>query len=208
MSSTKTPSVQDDLAFMRALVDGGSGRVSAAFGETYLAAGLIYGLQILIQSSQALGLPALPPQAEMIAGVLPTVIFIPVLAWIIWRNRGASQGGSTSRAVGATFGCIGLANLALICVIGSVAWRQRSLETWLIYPCVVFVLQGAAWLVSCALRKRAWQGLVGAGWFAAAMGMAVSIGSVPLYAIIAGISMLVLMVIPGVVMIRLARQSA
>jgi len=206
--NSKTPSVQDDLAFMRALVDGGGGLVPAAFGETYLAAGLIYGLQILVQSSQAMGLPALPPQAEMIAGVLPTIIFIPVLAWIIWRNRRTGQGGSTSRAVGATFGCIGLANLALICVIGSVAYRQKSLETWLIYPCVVFVLQGAAWLVSCALRKRAWLGLVGLGWFAAAMGMALSIGSIQHYAIVAGLSMLLLMVIPGAVMIRLARQSA
>jgi hypothetical protein len=206
--STKTPSVQDDLAFMRALVDGGGGLVPIAFGETYVAAGLIYGLQILIQSSQALGLPALPPQAELVAGVLPTIIFVPVLAWIIWRNRRAGQGGSTSRAVGATFGCIGLANLALICVIGSVAYRQKSLETWLIYPCVVFVLQGAAWLVSCALRKRAWQGLVGVGWFAAAMGMALSIGSIQQYAIVAGLSMLLLMVIPGAVMIRLARRSA
>ena len=206
--STKTAAAQDDLAFMRALVEGGGGLVPVAFGETYVAAGLIYGLQILIQSSQALGLPALPPQVEMVAGILPTVIFVPVLAWIIWKNRGAGQGGATSRAVGATFGCIGLANLALICVIGSVAWRQKSLETWLIYPCVVFVLQGAAWLVSCALRKRAWQGLVGLGWFAAAMGMALCIGSIPRFALIAGVSMLVLMVIPGAVMIRLARQSA
>jgi len=202
-----TQSAQDDLAFMRGLVEGG-GPIPTAFGETYLAAGLIYGLQILIQSSQALGLPALPPLAGLLAGILPTVIFVPVLVWIIWRNRGAGQGGATSRAVGATFGCIGLANLALICVIGSVALRQKSLETWLIYPCVVFVLQGAAWLVSCALRKRAWQGLVGVGWFAAAIGMALCIGSLAQYAVIAGVSMLVLMVAPGAVMMRLARRSA
>jgi hypothetical protein len=202
-----TQSAQDDLAFMRGLVEGG-GPIPTAFGETYLAAGLIYGLQILIQSSQALGLPALPPLGGLLAAFLPTVIFVIVLVWIIWRNRGAGQGGATSRAVGATFGCIGLANLALICVIGSVALRQKSLETWLIYPCVVFVLQGAAWLVSCALRKSAWQGLVGVGWFAAAIGMALCIGSLAQYAVIAGVSMLVLMVAPGAVMMRLAHRSA
>ena len=205
--STKTPSVQDDLAFMRALVEGG-GAIPAAFGETYLAAGLIYGLQILLQSPQAFGLPALPPLAGLIVGIAPTIVFVAVLTWIVWRNRGAGQGGATSRAVGATFGCIGLANLALIGVIGSVAFRQKSLETWLIYPCVVFVLQGAAWLVSCALRKRAWQGWVGVGWFAAAIGMALCIGSLAQYALIAGVSMLVLMVVPGAAMMRLARKSA
>ena len=203
----KTPSVQDDLAFMRALVEGG-GAIPAAFGETYLAAGLIYGLQILLQSPQAFGLPALPPLAGLIVGIVPTIVFVAVLTWIVWRNRGAGQGGATSRAVGATFGCIGLANLALIGVIGSVAFRQKSLETWLIYPCVVFVLQGAAWLVSCALRKRAWQGWVGVGWFAAAIGMALCIGSLAQYALIAGVSMLVLMVVPGAAMMRLARKSA
>ena len=205
--STETPSAQADLAFMRALVEAGGG-IPAAFGETYLAAGLIYGLQILLQSPQAFGLPALPPLAGLIVGIAPTIVFVAVLTWIVWRNRGAGQGGATSRAVGATFGCIGLANLALIGVIGSVAFRQKSLETWLIYPCVVFVLQGAAWLVSCALRKRAWQGWVGVGWFAAAIGMALCIGSLAQYALIAGVSMLVLMVVPGAAMMRLARKSA
>jgi hypothetical protein len=51
--SIKTPSVQDDLAFMRALVEGG-GAIPAAFGETCLAAGLIYGLQILIVPGAAM----------------------------------------------------------------------------------------------------------------------------------------------------------
>jgi hypothetical protein len=206
--STKTPSAQDDLAFMRALVEGSGNGLPVAFGEAYFAAGLIYGLQILIQSSSAFGLPALSPGAMLVFGIAPTVLFLGVLAWIIWRNRGASLGGVAARAVGATFGSIGLANFALMAVIGSVALRQHSLTTWLIYPCVVFVMQGAAWLIASALRKRAWLGLVGIGWFVAAVAMALAVDQPARLALAAGIALLVLMVIPGALLMRMARKSA
>lgn len=205
--TAKTPSVHDDLAFMRGLVEGGGG-VPAAFGEAYLAGGLIYGLQILIQSSQALGLPPLPPLGQLAAGLAPTAIFLGVLTWITWRHRSASPGGSTSRAVAAIFGCLGFTNFALIAVIGSVALRRHSLEVWLIYPCVVYVLQGAAWLVASALRRRAWQGLLGVGWFAAGIAMALCIDSIGRYALVAGLGMLILMAIPGAAIVRMARKAA
>jgi hypothetical protein len=206
--STKTPSVQDDLAFMRALVEGSGDGLPVAFGEAYFAAGLIYGLQILVQSSSAFGLPALSSGAMLFFGIAPTLLFLGVLAWIIWRNRGARLGGVAARAVGATFGSIGMANIALIVVIGSVALRQHSLTIWLIYPCVVFVLQGAAWLVASALRKRTWLGLVGIGWFVAAITMSLVVEQPARFALAAGIALLVLMVIPGALLMRMSRKSA
>ena len=199
-----THSAQDDLAFMRGLVDGNSA-FPAAFGETYLAGGLIYGLQVLVQASLA---PTLPPLVQLIAGIGPTVIFLAALTWIIWRHRHVRAGSAVSRALNAAFGCVGLANLALVCVIGSLALRRHSLEIWLIYPCVVFVLQGMAWLIAFALRKRAWQGVVGIGWFVAAIGMALCIGSLGSYALVAGLSLIGLMAVPGAVMMRLARNPA
>ena len=199
-----THSAQDDLAFMRGLVDGTSS-FPPAFGETYLAGGLIYGLQVLIQ----VALPSTaPPLVQLTAGIAPTGIFLAGLAWIIWRHRHVPPGSAVSRALNAAFGCVGLANLALICVIGSLAVRRHSLEIWLIYPCVVFVLQGLAWLVAYALRKRAWQGLVGIGWFAAAIGLALTIGSLGSYALVGGGSLIGLMAVPGAVMMRLARKPA
>jgi hypothetical protein len=93
-------------------------------------------------------------------------------------------------------------------VIGSVALRQHSLTTWLIYPCVVFVMQGAAWLVASALRKRAWLGLVGIGWFVAAVAMSLVVEQPVRFALAASIALLVLMVIPGAFLMRLARKSA
>ncbi len=75
------------------------------------------------------------------------------------------------------FAAVGMSNLALVAVIGSVALREKSITTWLIYPCTVFVLQGAAWLMAYTLRRRAWLGLVALGWFVTALGMGWAVGS-------------------------------
>ena len=73
------------------------------------------------------------------------------------------------------FGSVGLANLAFIVIFGSLAWRWHSTTTWLIYPCVVMILQGMAWLVAYMLRRRAWMGVVAAGWFITGLAMAACI---------------------------------
>jgi hypothetical protein len=205
--TAKTHSPAEDLAFMRALVEGGDSGGTAAFGEVYFAAGLLYGLQIALQSLPALGVLALgAPSLQLAMGIGPTVVFLAFLAWSLWRHRGAG-GGTAQRAIGAVFGAVGLANLALICVIGSVALRHRSLEIWLIYPCVVFVLQGAAWMVAGVVRRQPWPSLLGVGWFAAAIAMGLCIPYMPLYGLIAAVALIALMAAPGAVMMRPSRAS-
>jgi hypothetical protein len=204
--STKTHSAAEDLAFMRALVEGGAGEGSAQFGEVYFAAGLIYGLQIVIQSLPFFGVP-LPGPWPLLVGIGPTVVFLAFLTWNLWRHR-TNRGGVAQRAIGSVFAAVGLANIALVCIIGSVALRHRSLEIWLIYPCVVFVLQGAAWIVASLIRRQIWPGLLGAAWIAVAIVMGFSIGATALYALIAGAALLGLMAAPGAAMMRTARKAA
>jgi hypothetical protein len=206
MSATPQ-TVQEDLAFLRSLVRTGDG-FQASFGAAYLVAGLCYGGQMALSAAQAGG--SLPATSgwSMTIGLGPSVLFLVTLAWIIWRGRGAAPTGVVGRAIGQVFGCVGLANLALVAVVGSVALRQHSWTTWLIYPCTVFVLQGAAWLIALALRRRPWLGLVAAGWFAAAIAMACSIPSMPWFFLWTGAGFLLCMVVPGAVVLRLARQAA
>ena len=197
----------DDLAFMRALVDAGE-NAHAPFGEGYLAAGLVYGAQMLAQAAQAAGWLSMRPLAGIALGLGPTVVFLIVLVWILRRHRRARVVGLVAKATGSVFGAAGIANLALAAVIGSVAWRHHSWAIWLIYPCAVFILQGAAWLMVFALRRRAWLCWVGVGWFIAAIAMGLSVDSLPQYILAAGLGFLVLMVVPGAVMIRLSRREA
>jgi hypothetical protein len=202
---TDSAAALDDLAFLRNLVSTGS-EAQAALGEGYLAGGLLYGLQCFSYWPLAVGWNP-PPIFFLVAGFGPTVLFVAVLIWIARRHRQAPTGGATSRAVGATFGSIGVANFALLAIFGSLAARKHSLEIWLIYPCIVFVLQGAAWLAASFLRRRLWQGLVGLGWFAAAVGMSQVLTS-PVYVVIATVALLGLMALPGWILMRLARRQA
>jgi hypothetical protein len=195
-----------DLAFMRALVEP-TDRWQKQFGEAYSAAGLCYCVQMLLHGGQFLGFVPDKGLAGPAIGLGPTVVFIALLIWIIRRNRQAIGGGTTSRAVASVFSAVGATNIVLVVVIGSVAWRLQSLTIWLIYPCVVMVLQGMAWLVAYMLRRRPWLLLVAVGWFAIGVAMAAFIDQPAGFVISAGIGMFAFMLLPGLFMLRQARQA-
>lgn len=205
--SADAHSARDDLAFMRSLVAEGADDYSA-FGEVYGLAGLIYGGQILLHAGQLFRLVPAYGLWGLIVGLGPTVVFLAALIAIFWRRRHDKRPTPTGRAVNNVFGAAGLANLALVAVIGAVAWRERSLATWLIYPCAVFVLQGAAWFFAWTIRRRAWLVAVAAGWMAAGIVMAASVQSLGVYLLAAGLAFLLCMALPGWAMIQVGRKAA
>lgn len=199
-------SAREDLAFLRTLVGDDEAAQTRSFGETYFAAGLIYGCQMLLHAAQFFG--AIPYGLLGLAVSLgPTLVFIPVLLWIIYRNRKQAVRGTVSRAIGAAFGAVGLANLFLIAVVGSVALEQRSVTVWLIYPCTVFVLQGMAWLFAFMMRRRGWYAPIAAGWFASAVAMALTVNNLAYFILFAGIGLWFCMALPGWVMLRNAKSA-
>jgi len=209
--NTDAQTAQSDLAFLRSLVEAGD-ESWRPFGEGYLAAGLIYGAQMLMHAAQ---LPGWLPQAgapALIIGLGPTLVFFAALSWIIARHKtagpgGISGGGAIAKSIGAVFAVAGLSNLVLVAVIGSVAWREHSFAIWLIYPCAVFILQGAAWLVAFVLRRRTWHGLVALGWFGTAIAMGLSIETAPLFILFAGLGLFACMALPGAVLLGLSRKA-
>jgi hypothetical protein len=201
--NAKLTSVEDDLAFMRALAQPDDA-FQRTFGQSYFAAGLCYSVQMLLHALQSVGW-AQQGAAALAIGVGPTVIFLAVLAWILVRTRNRRPVGTVGKAVGAVFGAIGTANLFLIMVVGSLAWREQSLTIWLIYPCVVMVMQGAAWMAAYTLRRRAWLGLVAFGWFFTGVAMAFAIGHPTWFIAVTGLGLFLFMLLPGAVMMRQPR---
>jgi hypothetical protein len=197
---------RNDLAFIRALV-APEDHWQRQFGKVYAAAGICYAVQMLGHIGQFLNLAPRDGWGAQAIGWGPTVVFLGILIWVI-RRDGAQRGGTTSRAVGAVFASVGFANLALCASIGSVALRLHSQTIWLIYPCVVMVLQGLAWMVAFMLRRRAWLGVVAIGWFAVGVAMAIFIENLADYLAAATVGILCFMLIPGLYLLRQAGRDA
>ncbi|HET6971084.1 MAG TPA: hypothetical protein VFH92_08165 [Phenylobacterium sp.] len=199
-------SARDDLAFLRALVDQPESGFQRGFSQTYAAAGGCYGAQMLLHVAQYYLGWFQTPVSALLVGLLPTVVFVLMLVVILRRNR--LRGASTvSRAVGAAFSAVGVANLVLIVAIGSLALREKSLTIWLLYPTTVIILQGAAWLVAFMLRRRPWMGWLAAGWFATGVGMALSIETQGVFILVLGLSFFAFMLAPGLFLMRQNRAA-
>jgi hypothetical protein len=199
-------SARDDLAFIKALI-APDDHWQQQFGKLYAAAGACYTVQLIGHIGQLMGFL---PSNDLLAQVIgwgPSVVFLGLLTWII-RKDGPQRGGATSRAVGAVFGAVGLTNLALCASIGSVALRLHSQTIWLIYPCVVMILQGLAWLVAFMLRRRPWLGVVALGWFCVGVSMAIFIDNMPGFVGSAMVGVLCFMLIPGLYIMRQADRGA
>jgi len=196
--------IRDDLAFMRNIVASGDESL-VSFGRIYFAAGLCYGFQCLFTGLQMLaGLDDVQP-LSLILGIGPTILFAILLTWLIWKDRGEKKpANSTTRAIGIVFAAAGLTNLALIFAIGSIAAAQQSLIIWLIYPCVVMILQGMAWMIAWTLRRQAWLGVVSAGWFivGCAMALALALNNLPMFIVIISIGLFAFMAWPGARLMR------
>jgi hypothetical protein len=198
---------RDDLAFMRALV-ATTEDSQRTFGEIYLTAGVCYGGQMVMHGIQVLGLLPQAGIGALLIGVGPTAVFLALLIWILTQRKVPQAPTAVNRAIGAVFGSVGLANLMMILIFGSISWREHSTLIWLIYPCIVMILQGMAWLVAGSLRRKAWMGVVALGFFITGLGMSFAIKNLDAYITITGLGMIAFMAAPGALMIRQSRRSA
>ena len=198
--SDPAESARDDLAFLRSIVTEG-GQAQSSLGTGVLAGGVCYGAHCLVQWAMlATGWPG-PPLLGLAVGVLPTIVFLSILARLIWRDRKGSQNGVGTRALNAAFGGAGLAAMTTAAIFGYLAVREQSLTIWLFHPMMVCVVQGTVWYIAFAIRRRGWIGLVSAGWFATSLLLALLIGHHS-FVLLIGVALLLLMALPGWVLMR------
>jgi hypothetical protein len=207
--SSASPTAHADLAFLKALVEG-DGRREAAFGASYLLAGVGYGIQIILQWLDFADILPLPQPIYLAVVSLPTAALIVFSSWQGWRLRKTRAPNAASRAIDAMFSGAGLANVAVIAAIVAAAVGQRAYMMILVYPAVLFAFQGACWFVVYRVRKQLWMLAVALAWVASGVGMGVALGMMQLhaYVAIATFDLWVLMALPGYLMLRNARRSA
>ncbi|WP_140984890.1 hypothetical protein [Asticcacaulis tiandongensis] len=194
-----------DIAYVRSLVGEGT-RAQLNGGVVLIAGGVLYGLQCLVHWLHFAGLYAFSDMAHLINGILPTVLFLIVVAVVMWRDRRVKHSGVATRALNAAFGGAGLANLIMNLVFGYVAFKYQMWLIWMLYPAVLCALLGAALYVAYMIRRKGWLALVAGGWFVTALLLAWRIETAE-YMLILSAALFGLMAVPGYIMMRQARQA-
>ncbi len=194
-----------DISFLKELAETG-GRAQWAGGAAFLAGGVLYGIQCLVQGAQAAGWITLSSTATLVFIVGITVAFLGILAAVIVRDRKIKHIGVMNRAVQATLSSAGIANLVLVAIFASAAIPRQSIVIWELYPAALFALFGATWYVVFMLRRHWWLAVISLGWFISAVTLGLLVGTLT-YPLAAGVSLIVFMGLPGAYMMRLAKKS-
>lgn len=203
-------SAEEDLAFMRSIVEGG-GRPPMTLAICYLAGGLLYGLQCLFHIGQATGLIRWPDLANLVFVVGISATFLSILTWAILKDRktgGSSRGPMATRTLNAAFSATGMANCAVIIVFGVGAWRDQDFAIWLYYAAIVFALQAAAWYMAWTLKRKGWMLATALGGWATAVALGVLVREPFLYLGVCTVALFLLFALPGWILFRDARGAA
>jgi len=199
-------SAQDDLAFLRALVNDAP-KTQSAGGWLFLAGGTLFGLQSLFFWAQMAFQLQLPSWGWLIPSILPSVLFLIALVLVVMQGRKSPQTGVATRAMNAAWSSTGLVTMTVIIVFAFNAWREKSLLIWLLYPIIVCAVQGGVWYVAYMIRKRVWLATVSAGWLASAVALGFMTRTMDLYCLTIGIALLLFMALPGWIMTRQAARE-
>ena len=203
-------SPEDDLAFMRSIVEGG-GRPPLTLAICYLAGGLLYGLQCLFHVGQAMGLIRWPDLANLAFVVGISVVFLTILTWAILKDRkvgGSNRGPLAARAMNAAFSATGMANAAVIIIFGVGAVRDNDFAVWLYYAAIVFALQAAAWYMAWTLKRKGWMLAVALGGWTTAVALGVLVREPLWYLGVCTVALFLLFALPGWVLFRDARAGS
>lgn len=202
-------SPEDDLAFMRSIVEG-QGRPPMTLAVCYLAGGLLYGAQCLFHLGQAFGLIRWPDLANLVVVVGVTVAFLAVLTWAILRDRKAgpaNRGPFAARMMSAAFSATGMANAAVVIVFAVGAIRDKDFSVWLYYAAIVFALQAAAWYVAWMLKRKGWMLATSLGGWVTAVALGVLVREPLAYLAVCTVALFLLFALPGWALYRDARGA-
>ncbi|WP_339740589.1 hypothetical protein [uncultured Maricaulis sp.] len=189
-----------DLAFMRELVSD-TAPPGQATGQSLFAAGLIYGVQTLLQWAEFSGRLEITGIWMLAVITGPTLVFLVVLTLILRSRPRSTPKTMAGRALDYAFSAIGITNLCLLTIFWITAVKLDSPYPWFSYGAAIFAVQGMVWFIAFRIRQRLWLGAVSAGWFLTAVLLALTAGTSE-FVLVASLGMFALLALPGWVMMR------
>jgi hypothetical protein len=198
--------LRDDIAFMRALAEGG--RASPSQDASILvAAGVTFGLASLGQWTMATGLVRESPLGYSLVWVSATVIFMIVLVAVKSRlNKTPGARPASNRAMGMAWAAVGWGIFTLAGALSLVCWRAHSTVPLMLVPSIILILYGVAWSVAAAATGRRWIWLTAIGSYLGALATAATSDQPVVYLVYAA-ALALLAALPGLVLMRQAPAS-
>ena len=168
MTRNDTQSVQDDIAYMRALAHEGR-HTPQLGGAVLITAGLVFGTAAVGHFLIDYGVIDLPPVSySVLWGAAMLAFFVALFAKMRGGRFKPGALSPVNRATSTAWMGVGLCCFVLSVSMGIIAWKTQSPVVAYLFPSLIFALYGAAWAVSAEMSGLRWQWkLAMAAWVAA-----------------------------------------
>ena len=201
MTNEQLRSVQDDLAYMRAMTAEG-GRATLLSGEVLVAAGAIFGSASIAQWAGSEGYLPIREWGIMALWVGTGLLFAAVLTVLIRRHKrlpGAEA--PANKAVGAAWSALGLTIFTIWIALTVASMRTGDWRLFSLFPVLIMSIYGSAWMVAAVMSGLRWIGWVAFASFALAVAVAWFTGEQAQY-LVYGLAVIAVTVAPGLVLMR------
>jgi hypothetical protein len=197
----ETQTIQDDIAYMRALAHEGRHAPLLA-GPFLVAASIIFGVANLGQWALLSGAIDADSWAPVWLWIGAGLVFGATLAVLIGRMKGKPGFNSTgNRAVGAAWTAVGYGIFVTWLGLMAMGLKTGDWSAMMVMPTVVFVAYGSAWMIGGTMTNTRWMTLTGLASYAGAVAMGWFAGETTMYLIFTA-TIFAVALIPGLILIR------
>lgn len=201
MTRNQIQTVQDDIAYMRAMADEGR-NAPLLNGPIMVAAGIIFGAASVAQWAIVTGVLDVSPWTQLWVWVGAGLAFAIALFTLIRRqSRRPGAGSAGNKAVGAAWSGVGFGIFAMWLAFMAVGVSSGDWEIMRSMPIVVAAAYGTAWIVAAAMSGLKWMNLIAWASYAGAVLLGFVIGSPAIFLVYAGL-LVVVALLPGLALMR------
>ena len=193
--------IQDDIAYMRALAHEGRHAPLLA-GPVLVTAAVVFGAANLGQWAIQSGLLRVDPWAQLWLWIGAGVVFGVVLTVLIGRMKGKpGYNSSGNTAVGAAWSGVGYGIFVTWLALITLSVKTDNWVWMTVMPTIVLVAYGSAWMVAAAMTRARWMSITALASYAGAVAVAWFSDSPAIYLVFTGVLAAVALV-PGLILMR------